>query len=204
MKLGLILDIQHAGRPSKPGDLGASADLDRDGVVERDEYEARITPIYAGACRDLAAADGVPVLWIDAGEYPARHRMAIELAKAHPGVRWLYVACHLNAGGGDYGLVIADGRSTGGRNAARDVAEALEALPELRRTIAGATAAEGSDWPRAWWTLNGIFAGPSNLSGICFEPCFMDTEAQRPLLTTEGLHRIGAALYRGACAWAAS
>ena len=200
--LGLILDIQHAGRRSKPGDLGASADLDRDGLVEAHEHEARLTPLYAQAAMDLAAAAGVPTLRIDGGEYSARHKMAIELAKSQPSRRWLYVACHLNAGGGNYGLVIADRRSTAGRVAAGLIADVLSALPELSRTIAGTTAAEGSDWPRAWSTIDGIFAGPPNLSGICFEPCFMDTPAHLPLLTGDGLRRIGAALYHGASAWA--
>ena len=204
MQLGIILDIQHAGRKSRPTDLGASADLDGDGVIERDEHEARLTPLYAMACQALALRDGVKVLRIDGGEYSARHRMAVELAASDPSRRWLYVACHLNAGGGNYGLVIADQRSTQGRNAAREVAEALDALPELTRTIAGVTAAEGSDWPRAWGTISGIFAGPANLSGICFEPCFMDTPSHRPLLTAEGLTRIGEALYRGAVRWAAA
>lgn len=202
--LGLILDIQHAGKPSRPGDLGASADLDGDGVVERDEHEARLTPLYAAACRAHAAQDGVKVLWIDGGEYPARHKMAVELAKSDPSRRWLYVACHLNAGGGNYGLVIADKRSAAGRVAAGFVADALGKLPELSRTIVGTTDAEGSDWPRAWSTVRGIYDGPWNLSGICFEPCFMDQPAHRPLLTAEGLARIGEALYRGASAWAAS
>jgi hypothetical protein len=206
MQLGIILDIQHAGRKSRPTDLGASADLDGDGVIERDEHEARLTPLYAMACQALAARDGVKVLRIDGGEYSARHRMAVDLAASDPSRRWLYVACHLNAGGGNYGLVIADQRSTQGRNAAREVAEALEALPELTRTIAGVTAAEGSDWPRAWGTISGIGAPgtPRNIAGICFEPCFMDQPSHRPLLTAEGLTRIGEALYRGAVAWAAA
>lgn len=200
--LGLILAIQHVGRASRPGDLGASADLDGDGKIEAHEHEARLTPIYAQAAQDLAAEEGIPVLRLEGGEYSGQHRAAIELAKAQPGRRWLYVACHLNAGGGNYGLVIADRRSTAGRVAAGLIADALSALPELTRTIAGTTAAEGSDWPRAWSTIDGIFSGPSNLSGICFEPCFLDTEAHRPLLTGDGLRRIGAALYRGASAWA--
>lgn len=208
MRLGIILDIQHAGRSSRPGDLGASADLDGDGTVERDEHEARLTPLYATACQALAIRDGVKVLRIEGGEYSTRHRMAVDVAAADPGRRWLYVACHLNAGGGNYGLVIADARSKAGQSAARHVADALGALPELReprgRVVTGTTAAEGSAWPRAWSTIDGIFAGPANLSGICFEPCFMDAPAHRPLLTAEGLTRIGEALYRGAVAWAAA
>ena len=204
MKLGLILDIQHAGRASKPSDLGAAADLDGDGKIERDEHEARLTPVYAQAAQDLAAADGVRVLRIDGGEYPTRHRVAVELAASDPGRRWLYVACHLNAGGGDYGLVIHDSRSQAGRLAAEAVRAEVAKLPGLRRALAGATSAEGSDWPRAWSTIRGIYDGPANLSAICFEPCFMDQPAHRPLLTKAGLDQIGAALFRGAVLWAAS
>lgn len=206
MQLGLILDIQHAGKPSRPTDLGASADLDGDGVIERDEHEARLTPLYAAACRDLASEAGAPVLWLDGGEYSSRHRAANEIAKSQPGRRWLYVACHLNAGGGDYGLVVADGRSKAGRAAAEDVAAQLRSQlsPELRRALAGTTAAEGSDWPRAYGTIAGVWDGPGNIAGICFEPAFIDTERHRPLLTPEGMKRIGRALFEGARAWAAS
>jgi len=201
-KLGLIIDIQHAGRKSRPNDLGASADLDGDGTIEVHEHEAKLTPIYGMFARTKAEAGGVQVLWLEGGEYDWRHKAAIECAKAQPDRRWLYVACHLNAGRGDYGLVIADARSKGGQSAARHVADALDALPELRRVVVGTTAAEGSDWPRAWSTIDGIFAGPANLSGICFEPCFIDRPEHRPLLTAEGLERIGAALVDGALAWA--
>jgi hypothetical protein len=208
MKLGLIIDIQHAGRASRPGDLGASADLDGDGKIEPEEFEARLTPIYGMSARAKAEAGGVQVLWLEGGEYGWRHKAAIECAKAQPDRRWLYVACHLNAGGGNYGLVIADARSKAGQSAARHVADALGALPELReprgRVVTGTTAAEGSAWPRAWSTIDGIFAGPANLSGICFEPCFIDRLEHRPLLTAEGLERIGAALVAGAMAWAVS
>jgi hypothetical protein len=202
MKLGLIIDIQHAGRASRPNDLGASADLDGDGRVEVHEHEARLTPIYGMFARTKAEAGGVQVLWLEGGEYGWRHKAAIEVAKSQPDRRWLYVACHLNAGKGDYGLVIADARSKAGQSAARHIADALDTLPELRRVVVGTTAAEGSAWPRAWSTIDGIFAGPSNLSGICFEPCFIDRQEHRPLLTAEGLERIGAALVDGALAWA--
>lgn len=204
MQLGIILDIQHAGRKSRPTDLGASADLDGDGVIERDEHEARLTPLYAMACQALAARDGVKVLRIDGGEYSARHRMAVDLAASDPSRRWLYVACHLNAGGGNYGLVIHDSRSQAGRLAAESIRTELRGLSGLTRALTGETSAMGSAWPRAWSTISGIYEGPSNIAGVCFEPCFMDTPEHRRLLTAEGLTRIGEALYRGAVAWAAA
>ena len=46
----VILDIQHAGKPGKY-DLGASHDINNDGVIEQWEHEAKLTPIYARAAK---------------------------------------------------------------------------------------------------------------------------------------------------------
>jgi hypothetical protein len=109
------------------------------GVIERDEHEARLTPLYAMACRALAARDKVPVMLIDSGEYSARHKVAAFYAQNAPFTRWLYVACHLNAGGGNYGLVIHDSRSQAGRLAAESIRAELRSLPGLTRALSGAS-----------------------------------------------------------------
>ena len=213
----VILDIQHAGKPTKR-DLGASHDIDGDGVVELWEHEAKLTPIYAeAAVRELEAA-GHTVVMETSGSYSSRHKRAVKLAEKS----WdpvAYVACHLNAGGGDYGLVCWDYRSRGGKRLSRLVGAELQLefnRDELRRVIVpdnSATAPsvapddqaarrqwselpryDGSVlWPRAWGTIKGIYRGPEMLSGICFEPAFLDTHADL-INTTRGLERIGGAL----------
>jgi N-acetylmuramoyl-L-alanine amidase len=211
-----ILDLQHRGKPGS-NDLGASHDLDGDGVVEAMEHEANLTPIYAAAARSKLEAMGAEVLVLDSGWYATRHKAAGKAAAEHAGAA-VYVACHLNAGGGDYGLVCHDYRSGRGAGAATEIALKLRKhlAPELRRALVGATAPttrptdstaaawdalpryEGALlWPRAWSTLSGIYSGPGNVCGVCFEPAFIDTSAHRGLLTDDGLRRVGDALASG-------
>lgn len=216
-----ILDIQHKGKPGK-NDLGAAHDIDGDGVVEQWEHEANLTPIYAEHARAALVAAGVDVVILDRGAYSTRHKKAAELAEEWTGPV-AYVACHLNMGGGDYGLVVHDYRSTGGNLLASRLRSSLlkRLRPELRRVINGQTGpaerpsneahalawdrmpryAGEQHWPRAWYTIQGIYKGPANLSGVCFEPCFMDSQAELCDPEGEGLQRIGDALARGVLDW---
>lgn len=182
MKALAILDLQHIGKPGKK-DLGASHDFDGDGLISQGENEADMTPIYAAAAKAALEAAGVEVLVVDSGAYKTRWKNAAKAAKAFGGPV-AYVACHLNKGAGDYGLVCFDYRSAGGRRMAREVAAELAlafSSSELRRVISDDRAATGnpdSGFPRAFYTLSGIYAGPSNLSGVCFEPLFLDTHSR--------------------------
>lgn len=181
----VILDIQHRGKPGKE-DLGASHDFDGDGLVEQGENEAELTPLYAESAKAALEAAGVDVVVLDSGSYASRWKRAAALAKKVDGPV-AYVACHLNAGaepGKGYGLVCYDHRSSGGARMAREVgAELTRAFSrdELSRVIAdqrAATGQEGSGFPRAIHTIAGIYDGPGNLSGICFEPIFLDAHAE--------------------------
>lgn len=201
----VLLDLQHRGRRSRPADLGAEFDVDGDGRVESDEREANLTPIYALACADaLGLVGGIEVLLLAAGEYAERQAVAVALAANRPSERIAYVACHLNAGGGSYGLVIHDSRSSGGRQLAEAVAVALK-LPELDKVVVGTT----DEFPRAAGTIGGVFSGPPNISGVCFEPFFLDQPrhssrgAVKPAALSEpdGLRRVGAALAVGLLTW---
>lgn len=216
-----ILDIQHAGKPGK-NDLGAAHDIDGNGKIDAWEHEANLTPVYAEAARVRLEAAGVRVVLLENGAYSTRHKQAAEIANETRG-RVGYVACHLNAGGGDYGLVVSDYRSAGGARLASEIRRGLlkHCRPQLARVITGATApttrpknkthaaawdglpryAGALLWPRPYTTIGGIYAGPANLSGVCFEPCFMDTATHADLLTVQGLDRVGAALASGLLAW---
>jgi len=216
-----ILDIQHKGKPGK-NDLGAAHDLDGDGVIEQFENEAELTPIYAEHAKRALELAGVDVVILDRGAYTTRHKKAGDLAAEWSGPV-AYVACHLNKGRGDYGLVVHDYRSTGGNLlATRLRASLLKALrPEVRRVINGRTGPERrpatsasaaawdqmpttggvQHWPRPWYTIRGIYDGPPNISGVCFEPCFMDSHADLVKVDGDGLERIGRALAAGLLDW---
>jgi hypothetical protein len=181
----VILDIQHAGRPGK-NDLGASHDFDGDGLVEQGENEAELTPLYADAAKEALEALGVQVEVFRSQSYKQRWKRAAKKAAEVDGPV-AYVACHLNAGaetGKGYGLVCFDSRSSGGARLARDVGKELElefSADEVSRVIWDARAATGNptSWfPRAIHTISGIYDGPANLSGICFEPLFLDAHSE--------------------------
>lgn len=220
MSLHLILDIQHAGRPDKPGDMGAAFDLDGDGVVgENGEREVDLVRGYVAAATTYARQLGHRVSVLETGTYGQRHATAIRLAQGAPGVDHVYLACHVNAGGGSYGLLRPDYRSAAGAARAQALVVALSRLHELRHAgalpgcrvvplypSADRAAAAGRDvsdaakagwWTRGWGCIDGIYSGPSNLCGVLVEPGFIDSSAHRTLWTSDGLARIGRALVDG-------
>ncbi len=219
LTVGLILSIDHTGRPSRPGDMGAAYDLDGDGVRgEAGEREVDLVRGYVAEAREYAESLGIPVVLIlDSGEYGARHLVAAAKAAEFPGYRWAYLACHTNAGGGSYGLVRPHYLSKAGASLASALCAELDRLPEIAKVrtdplYAGPNAAKmaGRDvstadkigwWTRGWSCIDGIYAGPANLAGVLVEPCFIDSPEHRPLTTPEGLTRIGRALVDGVVAW---
>jgi N-acetylmuramoyl-L-alanine amidase len=183
----IALDRQHAGVPSRAyADAGAWADLDGDGRRDVHEQEALLTPVYMLAAEVRLRELGHAVVPISDGQYADRHR------RTNGYEADVYVACHLNAGGGDYGLAVHDTRSASGKALAGHVVRSLTAAcPELRRGVVGDT----QGFPRALACIDGVFTGKP--VGLCFEPCFMDRPEHQVLLTPAGLQRIGRALADG-------
>jgi hypothetical protein len=214
----LILDVQHTGRASRPGDMGAAYDLDSDGVAgEQGEREVDLVRGYVAAAQERATELGWTVHVLDTGEYSERHQRAAELARGS--TKAAYFACHVNAGKGSYALVRPDYRSTGGAILGGAVASALSMLrPEITRARveplypdayaaltrgrAVDTAAGAAWWTRGWSCIAGIYAGPATLSGVLVEPGFIDWSGHRALWTPEGLVRVGRALVDGVRRWA--
>jgi hypothetical protein len=205
-RLGVVmhvfLDRQHFGKPPpNDKDRGVEVDLDGDGDV--DSQEAMLTPLYIAAAKAHLEAQGHTVTVVEQGTYPDRHAQVCALAKALPTSQRpaAYVACHLNAGHGSYGLVVHDGRSSGGKRMADRVRAALRAeftAEELSKVLV--EAGQSGDWTRnAYNTIKGIYAGPSFLAGLCYEPVFVDTH--RGLLSPANLDRMGVALAKGLIAW---
>lgn len=197
----LYLDRQHFGKPHpKEDDRGVPVDRDGDGHAET--TEADLTPRYIAAAKAAFEAAGHTVTLVPTGWYSTRHAWVCEDATRLTAVQRpaAYIACHLNAGGGDYGLLVHDPRSTRGAALAQQVSASLReafSVAELRRVVVSGDSAR---WSNAFATIKGIYAGPSWLSGICFEPVFVDHH--RPLLTDANLDRIGVALAEGVMAWA--
>lgn len=219
--VGLILDIQHANRASKPGDLGAAYDLDSDGHPgEPGEREVDLVRGYVAAAYAYANERDLHGVVLTEGEYEDRHWRAIKIARENPGIRWAYVAAHTNAGGGSYALVRPDHRSAAGARLAARVIVALEALPEIRggrvdplyptkdAAFRDSRSVNTPDriawWTRGWSCIDGVYQGPSNLCGVLVEPFFGDSAAHKPLTTPEGLARVGRALVDGVIAWGRS
>jgi len=86
----IALDVQHMGKPHRPYDRGASC---------AGYYEADLVLRYAGLAYQQLVAKRYEVFLLTSGRYSERH----EWVNKH-GVE-LYLACHLNAGGGSYSLV---------------------------------------------------------------------------------------------------
>lgn len=193
MKAIVYLDRQHAGKPYSPQDRGAWGDLDANGRPDVEEREAWLTAQYLLEIeRDLLPA-GVAVLPISDGSYAERHRRVNSYARRYD-VPQLYLAAHLNAGGGTYGSIFYDQRSAAGQVAASRVAASLGVLVGELTAVHVVPAGPGR-WERAWNTIAGIFAGRA--VAICVEPAFIDSAAHAHLMRTAGLRRIGRAIARG-------
>lgn len=199
-----LLDRQHYGTGRG---LGAAADLDGDGLIEVHEREAMLTPLYITPAKRVFADNGHDATVISEGSYPLRHRVAATTAAINAPRPVAYIACHLNAGGtagtGDYGVIFYDGRSAAGWALATAIAHRLRALDldGVARILVRPTDPDG--WTRrAHATISGIYRGPINISGVCFEPLFLDNPAHQAHLTEAGLSRIGEALALGCIDWA--
>jgi N-acetylmuramoyl-L-alanine amidase len=197
----VIFDRQHAGkRSSRTKDLGAWGDLDGNGKASVDEMEAMLTPAYIlaaeGRLRELRP--DIDIVVISDGDYAERHKRANNYACMYQ--ETVYVACHLNAGGGAYGAVFHDERSRprSGPALAVAIASRLEGACTELVEVHPRAASPSNTWARAYTTIAGL-ALPV---GICFEPFFLDNPLhQQTLATTAGLKRVGSALADGIVAW---
>lgn len=191
-----IFDWQHHGKPNR-SDRGAAFDVDGDGQIE---HETELTRKYIEAARGYLESRGHTVHVLDSGWYGTRHHQANMIALANVGPV-AYCAAHMNAGGGSYAAVFHDTRSAGGHRLARAVGSLMGArFAEISRVVVQGTSAE--TWSRPFATLKGIWSGPANISGICFEPAFMDNPKHAGMLTDEGLTRIGETLGLAVVRWA--
>lgn len=206
--LMVIFDRQHAGKVGRgPGearseDLGA---LMRGST--RDTMEADLTPFYIAAARAHLESAGTAVRIIDPLtdgprlSYGARQERAKWWAKQHPDHELVYLACHLNAGGGDYAITGHDPRSASGRAVAQFIALQLATLPPVSRSRVEALR---DAWARGLPCIEGVYSGPGNVRGVLLEPLFVDHREHVKFIEAGGLTQVGNAIADGLLAWAAT
>ena len=104
----------------------------------------------------------------------------------------------ISAGGGSYGAVFHDHRSSMGSVAATFIAESLQGVKGLKKTKV--IESKPGDWTEhAFNTTSGIWKGKG--AGVCLEPFFLDCKKHKHLMTDEGLESVGHAIALGVDLW---
>ena len=194
-----ILDLGHLGKRSAGGDLGASADMNRDGRTTPDEVEALFAFEYLGIATRELGSFGCEVLVWARGDYGFRHQRARHEAAKRAG-RVAYVQCHLNIGA-SYGLVCHDARSSLGRALGAAIGGRLQSGLGGSLTAVRVEAASATKWDRPFVCIDGVYAQPERVVGICFEP--MSLDVHREQLAGDAPVLIGKALAEGIRDWVA-
>jgi N-acetylmuramoyl-L-alanine amidase len=177
--------IGHAGRPGRWADRGAAFN----GVEE-----ASVVRRYTDALDQALRRRGHDCLLLSDGAY------AEQWARADGYGAAVYLNCHVNAGGGDRGLILFDHRSNRGQSLARAVAgEMTRALPWTVQDLACRPDTNGlprdADFSEAFATIAGVRA-----VALCLEPYFLD--GPRRLAFLDQLALVGEAIASGLHEWA--
>ncbi len=188
----VFLDRQHAGKPKRLSDRGAGQDLDGDGVISWEEKEAIWTGKLSIELEILLLGLGYDVMTISDGDYRERHNRVNQYSY---GIQEsIYLALHLNSGGGKYGSFFYHHSSTKGRELSKQMAKSLYDQIEISDTKAIPCAS--GDWTKnAWNTIKGV----GRPVAICCEPIFMDTH--KHFLTDEGIKLIALGMASGIQSW---
>lgn len=192
----VIIDRQHAGQIRHLDSIGAVADVDGNGTAEIHEAEAIWTGYLSLSLELHLRTAGVKVMPISDGSYPERHARANDYAARYSGP-CIYLAMHLNAGGGNYGAMFYDHRSAAGADLADYIAASMEyELTEI--DTVKKIPCSGSDWTKnAYYTIKGV----GRPVAICSEPLFIDNEQHQKLLNEQGIARLAYAMCQGILKW---
>lgn len=192
----VILDRQHAGQINRLDSVGAVADVDGNGTKEIHEAEAKWTGLLSLALEFNLRAKGVKVMPISDGSYPERHARANEYAARYGGA-CVYLALHLNAGGGNYGAMFYDHRSAAGGDLADYIAAEMERdLDEI--DVVKKIPCSPSDWTKnAYYTIKDV----GRPVALCSEPLFIDNTEHQKLLSEGGIGRLAEAMVNGILKW---
>jgi hypothetical protein len=157
--------------------------------------EALYTGYISLMIEEKLLENGVKVLPIGDGTYTERHNRVNEYSKSFKNEKQVYLALHLNAGGGDYASFFHMG-SEGGASLASAICDKLREanLPGLVRCLPKPCTPD--DWTKnAHYCIRGV----KSPIALCCEPLFMDTH--RDLLTMESLRVIAGAIASGIISW---
>lgn len=192
----VFIDRQHSGKPGRPGDRGASADLDGDGKVQTWEQEAHWTGYLSIMLEaQLVAHPDIQVIPISDGTYLSRHTRVNQYSQMYKDVPQVYLAMHLNAGGGDYGAMFYYEGSAQGKALATHICEGLgNFLPEVGNFKP--IESRPADWTQhAFNTIKGV----GRPVAICSEPLFIDTH--KKLVSVEGFAKVALGMSTGIINW---
>jgi hypothetical protein len=123
-------------------------------------------------------------------QYSGRAEAGIEAAKKAGFKKVLVLHLHLNASGGDYGLVIYDSRSPGEKKVAAPVVEAIKRWGGPALSKVKNDGDEGYDNARnihnETWAAGRLFPG-IDVSSLVLEPAFIDQPKHAKLCADEGM-----------------
>ncbi len=187
----VFIDRQHTGNPRKPNSRGAARDLDGDGKVETWEHEAHWTGYLSLILEAQLVAKGIQVIPISDGTYLARHTRVNQYSQMFKDIPQIYLAMHLNAGGGDYGAMFYHHDSQSGKSLATYICEGLgQFIPEVPKFKA--IESQPHDWTKnAFNTIKGV----GRPVAICSEPLFIDTH--KKLVSVEGFAKVALGMTTG-------
>jgi hypothetical protein len=190
----VFIDRQHAGQAHRINARGAAVDINGDGKITKDEQEAHWTGYISLMLEMQLLKMGYKVIPISDGKYSERHARVNEYASMfnEPTV---YLAMHLNAGGGHYGAMFYDHRSSTGKQLAESICNGLKTSIKSIREFK-AIDCKPDNWTKnAFYTIKGV-AKPV---AICCEPIFMDTHID--LLNAFGASQIALGMAAGLQKW---
>jgi N-acetylmuramoyl-L-alanine amidase len=186
-----VVDVQHLYRDGiHTGDRGSRYRLKDGSTLWEADAALQYAAVIGRELKSLGASvwTNDPHSGILVGPYSRRHQSAMVMGAN------LYLACHLNAGGGAYASVEYM-RLTASEPIAKCVTAELEqSFSEIHRsrTVALAPGDRGAV------CVQGFTTGPA----IILEPLFGDYADHQGLLTLVGLERVGQAIVRGIVTWA--
>lgn len=183
----IYLDRQHAGKPTKISDRGAGSDINGNGKIDTDEMEAMWTGYLSLILENRLLSLGHHVMPLSDGNYSDRHNRVNEYSKLFPNDKQVYIALHLNCGGGDYCAMFHHFQSSQGKQLADMICDEMKKCIPLGgyKSIP----AQSTDWTEhAYNTIRGI----GKPVAICSEPIFMDTH--KHLISQDNFAKIALAM----------
>jgi hypothetical protein len=130
----VFIDRQHAGQAHRISARGASVDINGDGKITKDEQEAHWTGYISLMLEMQLLKMGYKVIPISDGKYSERHARVNEYSSMFNETT-VYLAMHLNAGGGHYGSMFYDHRSSTGKQLAESICNGLKTSIKSIRAI---------------------------------------------------------------------